>query len=81
MTEEEKTSLLNEQYSIVLSRKADLSSMNDICTEIAMGVATPEDYAEQIAQAEIWRQDILNANAEIERLKAIEVDPQPTTEM
>jgi ATP-dependent Lon protease len=41
-----------------------------------------QEYADKIAQRQTWRDDINAANAEIERLKAIEPEPeeQPITE-
>ena len=42
-----------------------------------MGVATIEDYADVIAQTEVWRDDINAAKDEIARLEAIEPEPEP----
>lgn len=74
MKREEVNKQLNEQYTIILNCESELSSMDYIGTKIAMGVATKEDYTEQIAQTEVRRQQIRDAKAEIERLKAIVPD-------
>lgn len=78
MTQSEKQQLLNEQYTIILDREAKLSKYDYIGVKIAMGVANKSDYAEQIAETQVWRADINAAQAEIARLEAIEVeDPEP----
>lgn len=74
MKKSEIIDAINAQNTIILDRESKLSSKDYIGTKIAMGVATPEDYAEEIAATEVWRQDIRNANAEIERLEALEPD-------
>lgn len=67
---EEKTiqQLIDEQWNIIHDREALLSTKDYIGVKIAMGVATIEDYADEIAETEIWRADIRAAHAEIERL-------------
>lgn len=80
MTYEEKQNLLNEQYKIERDREALLSSKDYIGTKIAMGVATTAEYADEIAQTEVWRQELRDATAEIKRLKAIEVEPEEPVE-
>lgn len=67
----EITDAINAQNTIILDCEAKLSSKDYIGTKIAMGVATVDDYKGDILTTEVWRQDIRNANAEIERLKAL----------
>jgi len=66
----------NTQESIILDREAKLSSTDYIAAKIAEGKATKTEYADKIAERQQWRDDINDANAEIERLKAIEPDPE-----
>lgn len=66
----------NAQNTIILDREAKLSSKDYIGTKIAMGVATANEYKSEIAETEVWRQDIRNAQDEIARLQAIEPDEE-----
>ena len=70
METEEKTiqDLINEQWNIIHDREALLSTKDYIGVKIAMGVATIEEYADEIAQTEVWRQDVRDAYDEIDRL-------------
>ena len=74
MTQEEINEAINAQESIVLDREARLTSTDYIAAKIAEGKATKTEYADKIAERQQWRDDINAANAEIERLKAIEPD-------
>jgi len=82
MTQAEITEAINAQQSIILDREARLTSTDYIAAKIAEGKATRSEYAAQITQRQQWRDDINAANAEIERLKALEPDPEdePTPE-
>ena len=75
MTQAEITAAINEQQTIVLDREGRLSSTDYIAAKIAEGKATKTEYADKIAERQLWRDDINAANAEIERLKAIEPEP------
>ena len=75
MKQSEIIEAINAQESIVLDREARLTSTDYIAAKIAEGKATKAEYADKIAQRQQWRDDINAANAEIERLKAIEPDP------
>ena len=66
---------INAQQTIILDREGKLTATDYIAAKIAEGKATQEEYAEKIAQRQQWRDDINAANAEIERLKAIEPEP------
>ena len=76
MKQAEIIEAINAQESIVLDREGKLSSTDYIAAKIAEGKATKSEYADKIAQRQTWRDDINSANAEIERLKALEPDPE-----
>jgi hypothetical protein len=76
MTQAEINEAINAQESIILDREARLTATDYIAAKIAEGKATQEEYADKIAQRQKWRDDINAANAEIERLKAIELEPE-----
>ena len=76
MKKYEIDALINEQQTIVLDREGKLTSTDYIAAKIAEGKATQEEYAEKIVQRQQWRDDINAAKAEIERLEAIEPEPE-----
>ena len=76
MTQAEINEAINTQESIVLDREARLTATDYIAAKIAEGKATKTEYADKIEQRQTWRDDINAANAEIERLKALEPDPE-----
>lgn len=77
MTDFEINEAINAQQTIILNCEGKLTSTDYIAAKIAEGKATKEQYAEKIAQRQQWRDDINAANDEIERLKALEPDPEP----
>lgn len=81
MTQTEINEAINAQESIILDREAKLSSTDYIAAKIAEGKATKTEYADKIAQRQTWRDDINAANTEIERLKALEPDPEDVPEV
>ena len=81
MKKYEIDALINEQQTIILDREGKLTSTDYIAAKIAEGKATTEEYAEKIAQRQQWRDDINAAKAEIERLEALEPDPEEKPEM
>ena len=81
MKKYEIDALINEQQTIILDREGKLTSTDYIAAKIAEGKATQEEYADKIAERQTWRDDINAAKAEIERLKAIEPDPEEKPEM
>ena len=81
MTAFEIQEAINAQQTIILDREGKLTSTDYIAAKIAEGKATKEQYAEKIAERQAWRDDINAANAEIERLKALEPDPEPQPEL
>ncbi len=76
MKQSEIIEAINEQESIILDREGKLSSTDYIAAKLAEGKATKAEYAEKIAERQQWRDDINAAQAEIDRLKALEPDPE-----
>ena len=81
MTQVEIFEAINAQDTIILDREAKLTATDYIAAKIAEGKATKTEYAAKIAERQQWRDDINAAQAEIERLKALEPDPEPQPEM
>lgn len=75
MTQTEINEAINAQQSIILDREGRLTSTDYIAAKIAEGKATRTEYADKIAKRQTWRDDINAAQDEIERLKALEPDP------
>lgn len=67
---------INAQQTIILDREGKLTATDYIAAKIADGKATKEEYAEKIALRQTWRDDINAAKDEIERLEALEPDPE-----
>lgn len=76
MKQAEIIETINAQQSIILDREARLTATDYIAAKIAEGKATKAEYAPQIADRQQWRDDINAAQDEIERLKALEPDPE-----
>ena len=76
MTQAEIIEAINAQDTIILDREAKLTASDYIAAKIAEGKATKTEYAAKIAERQQWRDDINAAQAEIERLKALEPDPE-----
>jgi len=76
MKQAEIIEAINAQQSIILDREGRLTATDYIAAKIAEGKATKTEYADKIAERQTWRDDINSANAEIERLKALEPDPE-----
>lgn len=76
MKQAEIIEAINAQQSIILDREGKLSSTDYIAAKLAEGKATQEEYADKIAQRQTWRDDINASQAEIERLKALEPEPE-----
>ena len=81
MKQAEITEAINAQQSVVLDRESKLSSTDYIAAKIAEGKATKTEYADKIAERQQWRDDINADKTEIERLEAIEPDPEEKPEM
>ena len=80
MKKYEIDALINEQQTIILDREGKLTSTDYIAAKIAEGKATKTEYADKIAERQQWRDDINAANAEIERLKTLEPEPEEMPE-
>lgn len=80
MKKYEIDALINEQQTIILDREGKLTSTDYIAAKIAEGKATQEEYADKIAERQGWRDNINAAKAEIERLEALEPDPEDVPE-
>ena len=76
MKQAEIIEAINAQQSIILDREGRLSSTDYIAAKLAEGKATQEEYADKIVERQQWRDDINAAQAEIDRLKALEPDPE-----
>jgi len=76
MKQAEIIEAINAQQSVILDREGKLSSTDYIAAKLAEGKATQEEYADKIAQRQTWRDDINAAQEEIERLKALEPEPE-----
>ena len=81
MKQAEIIEAINAQQSVILDREGKLTSTDYIAAKIAEGKATKTEYADKIAERQTWRDDINAANAEIDRLKALEPDPEEVPEM
>ena len=80
MKKYEIDALINEQQTIILDREGKLTSTDYIAAKIAEGKATKSEYADKIAERQQWRDDINAAKDEIERLEAMEPDPEEKPE-
>lgn len=76
MTQQEKQSLLNEQYLIVNNAEAQLKATDYIAAKIAEGKATKTEYKEKIDLRQQWRDQINAAREEIARLEAVEMEEE-----
>ena len=76
MKQAEIIEAINAQDTIILDREAKLTATDYIAAKIAEGKATKTEYAAKIAERQQWRDNINAAQAEIERLKALEPDPE-----
>ena len=81
MKKSEIIEAINAQETIILDREAKLTATDYIAAKIAEGKATKSEYADKIAERQQWRDDINAANDEIERLEALEPDPEEVPEM
>lgn len=80
MKKQEQIALINEQETIVLDREAKLSGTDYIAAKLAEGRATREEYTQQLADRQQWRDDINAANARIAELQAAEIEPDEQPE-
>ena len=76
MTANERNERLNALASIVLEKEAYLLSTDYISAKLAEGVATKEEYAEELALRNEARKAINDAQKEISELETIEVEEE-----
>jgi len=76
MKQQEINDAMQRQEEIILDRKARLSNTDYIAAKIAEGAATRENYQEQLAERQQWREDINAANERLEELKAEEPEKE-----
>jgi len=76
MKQHEINDAMQRQEEIILDRKARLSNTDYIAAKIAEGAATRENYQEQLAERQQWREDINAANERLEELKAEEPEKE-----
>ena len=76
MTANERNERLNALASIVLEKEAYLLSTDYISAKLAEGVATKEEYAEELALRNEARKAINDAQKEISELETIEVEDE-----
>lgn len=76
MKKSEIIEAINAQETIVLDREGKLTATDYIAAKIAEGKATKTEYADKIAERQRWRDDINAAQTEIDRLNAIEPEPE-----
>ena len=76
MKKQEIIEAINAQQTIILDREAKLTSTDYIAAKIAEGKATKTEYKDKIDERQTWRDDINAAKAEIERLEALEPEPE-----
>lgn len=80
MTREERQALINEQWNRLHEAEGKLKGSDYIASKIAEGKATAEEYAEQIALRQSWRDEINAAADEIDRLESIELEDEEQDE-
>ena len=68
MTRQEIEDRKNFLASVVLDREAKLKEHDYVSAKIAEGAATPEEYAEVLAERRKARKEINDAQAELDKL-------------
>ena len=71
MTRQEIEDRKNFLASVILDREAKLKEHDYVSAKIADGRATSEEYAEVIAQKNIWAKEVNDAQEEITHLNSI----------
>jgi len=69
MKQQEINDAMQRQEEIILDRKALLSNTDYIAAKIAEGSATKEEYSEQIAERQQWREEINAAEGRLAELE------------
>lgn len=68
MTRQEIEDRKNVLFSLILDREAKLKETDYVAAKIAEGAATPEEYAEVLAERRKARKQINDAQTELEKL-------------
>lgn len=66
----------NVLSSLILEREAKLRETDYVAAKIAEGVATPEEYAEVLAERRKARKEINDAQAEIAGLENVAIEEE-----
>jgi hypothetical protein len=76
MTRQEIEDRKNVLFSLVRDREAKLRETDYVAAKIAEGAATPEEYAEVLAERRKARKEINDAQAEIAKLELVKVEEE-----
>lgn len=66
----------NVLFSLILDREAKLKETDYVAAKIAEGAATPEEYAEVLAERRKARKEINDAQAEIAKLELVKIEEE-----
>lgn len=66
----------NVLFSLILDREAKLKETDYVAAKIAEGAATPEEYAEVLAERRKARKEINDAQAEIAGLENMTIEEE-----
>ncbi len=76
MTRQEIEGRRNVLSSLILEREAKLRETDYVAAKIAEGAATPEEYAEVLAERRKARKEINDAQAEIAGLENVAIEEE-----
>ena len=76
MRREEIEDRRNVLASLILEKEARLRETDYVAAKIAEGAATPEEYAEVLAERRKARKEINEAQAEIAKLELVKVEEE-----
>lgn len=76
MTRQEIEGRRNVLSSLILDREAKLKETDYVAAKIAEGAATPEEYADVLAERRKARKEINDAQAEIAKLELVKVEEE-----
>lgn len=76
MTRQEIEDRRNVLFSLILDREAKLKETDYVAAKIAEGAATPEEYAEVLAERRNARKEINDAQAEITGLENMTIEEE-----
>lgn len=76
MTRQEIEDKKNVLFSLILDREAKLKETDYVAAKIAEGAATPEEYADVLAERRKARKEINEAQAEIAGLENVVIEEE-----